>query len=215
MSLVSYSKTVTLLSILDFLYILLCPGASEITFSIYGRSSDISRDRWRFWLYASFFNLIIFFKRVYDSSGLFHLLAKRTGKKTGFIVSGSLSEVLPDIWAVKCPCTYFSRFNTWHSQRSPAPKTHCCHLVPPCRRDSLSCCHPLEHKGWLGGAPGTGDTPLGVGPTELVMRSSLKVCLETPWKHEPRAKDRGGRSGSQVWASRHPEKNPGRIWHFL
>jgi len=61
MSLVSYGKTVRLLSILDFLHILLHSGASEISFCIFGRSSYISHNRWRFWLFASFLNLFRFF----------------------------------------------------------------------------------------------------------------------------------------------------------
>lgn len=107
-----------------------------------------------------------------------------TEKTTAFIMAGCLSEVWPDPWAVKCPCIYFSSLNIGCLWRSPGPQTCCCHLVRLCWRGSVPCCHPLQGKGSLGGAPGTRDTLLGVGPSELAMRSSLKICLQTPWKQE-------------------------------
>lgn len=149
MSLVSYSKTATLLSILDFLYILLHPGVSEISFCIFGRSSDISHDRWWFWPLHLFFTYLVFW-RVYDSS------ACNTDRQKDWLYCVRLTQ-----WAVKCPCIYFSSFNTWHLQKPPAPKHQCCHLVPLCQRGSVPCWHPLEHKGYLGGAPGMGAPPWG------------------------------------------------------
>lgn len=153
---VSYSKVVTFPSILYFLYILQCPEASDISSYVFWKS---------LWF-------ICMQETCY------------TEKVTAFIMSGCLTEVWPDPWAVKCPCIYFSSLNIRCLWRSPGPQTCCCHLVHLCWRGSVPCYHPLQGKGSLRGAPGTRDTLLGVGPSELAMRSSLKICLQTPWKQE-------------------------------
>lgn len=61
--------------------------------------------------------------------------------------------------------------------KTPAPQICCCHLVPLCWKASV----PFRARVLKGCLR---DPPLGISPSELVMRSSLKICLQTPWKQE-------------------------------
>lgn len=136
---------------------------------------------------------------------MIHLLATESSCKAAGCAGWlcvRLSEALPAIAAGKYPCIYFSGFNTWHSQRCPAP------LLSPVRPVLKGLCallSPPWTQGLCGGCTSWGGTP-GLGPTALEMGRRLKVCLEGA--KSSLAMYRGSGSCSQVRASQYPEKKP-------